>query len=382
MHSSISMEAAPYIDCFRPSAAQLIESFLRPKIAGELHHPAARFFRDADVYSAAPDDLVADRAPAPGTGDDGDHGPPAWYFFSPVGYTSASRRTRKSRTVAGTDGKGRWHTEVGRKRVEGTAGGYMSKFSYQEKTSSGTTKPGGWLMVEYSIDGDGCDIVIAKIYKSPRRSATKVPPSTSYTASSAAAFTMSLMTDTADALLHPVTPCYTYFANHDNASQAMVTRSSPTTPPPLLAQGTGQYPAGQHDAAAAPDQGAGHYYPGAAPGQGAGHPMVMDDIGNDADWAWLWNQKEVLGHADHSLLPSHHMVPSGAANVVSGQNQTMLDAAYDAYAPAKPQHLTPDVVFQPHIASTSGGGLPNYLELDHQFALDDPFSWDYNTYFA
>jgi len=55
--------------------------------------------------------------------------------------------------------------------VKGTAGGYIS-ISYQEKTSSGTTKPGGWIMAEYSIDRRD-DVVIAKIYRSPiRRQAT------------------------------------------------------------------------------------------------------------------------------------------------------------------------------------------------------------------
>jgi hypothetical protein len=55
--------------------------------------------------------------------------------------------------------------------VKGTAGGYISKFSYKEKTSFGTTKP-GWIMAEYSIDRRD-DVVIAKIYRSPiRRQAT------------------------------------------------------------------------------------------------------------------------------------------------------------------------------------------------------------------
>lgn len=198
-------ESAPAVvvgTIFRPTDRQLIESYLRRKIAGDLHNSAASFFREADVYAAAPFDLCAQYAPAPGTcGDGGDHG--VWYFFhnfssSPaVGYASGAsrsrrqagrrlvgggsgpyRRTRRSRTVAGgTDGKGRWRTEAGWKEVQGSAGGYTSKLSYTERrpasSGSGTTateQTGRWLMTEYAVEG--CDTVIAKIYRSPRHPAT------------------------------------------------------------------------------------------------------------------------------------------------------------------------------------------------------------------
>lgn len=209
----------------------------------------------------------------------------------------------------------------------------MSKLSYKEKTTStGTMEPERWLMTEYGIQG--CDIVIAKIYKSPRSPrpgpAMNVPPPTSTAfpiykhAAQLQEVESFLMTDAGGALddfveyqlrLQGRLAQYSCFTNNDDStSQAMGTL---TLPPPLLAQGTGQYPA----AAAPPRHCAGH-----------GHPMVMDDqLGIDADanyWVWLWNQQEVFGHPDgHSLLlPSHHMAPSATATATVTANVVVARA--------------------------------------------------------
>lgn len=156
---------------FCPQDRELIDSFLRPKLAGQTLH--ADFIHDVDVYSAAPDQLVAGLTPAPGTGD-GDGR--VWYFISPVHYVGGSKNARgggparKSRTV-GADGNECWHSETGPKPVKDSAArGCFQKFSYKIKTASGVVKP-GWLMVEYSIDSQehgGADLVLCKVYRSPR----------------------------------------------------------------------------------------------------------------------------------------------------------------------------------------------------------------------
>jgi hypothetical protein len=251
---------------FCPTHREVIELILRPMIGTgrELHFDSRRYVSVADVYSAPPYDLVAQHAQPASSG----HGARAWYFLSPAA-ASASRRARRSRAVAGTDGKGRWHTEAGRKPVQGTAGGYMSKFSYQEKTSSsGTTKPGGWLMAEYGIVG--CDTVIAKIYRSPRRPATNEPlPSWTASSSSTSTWRSSFpMTDAAGDALDSVEPHshqqglshYPYFANHYLAGNHNVVVAAAAA-----GQGAGHYLAGQDlVSAAAADVGPGQ-------GQGAGH---------------------------------------------------------------------------------------------------------------
>lgn len=158
---------------FLPQDRELIDLFLRPKLAGQPFH--AGFIHDVDVYSAAPGKLVAKLDPAPGSG--GGDGR-VWYFFSPVHYVGGDKNARrgggvarKSRTVGAADGKEWWHSETGPKPVKDSAtGGKFQKFSYKVKTASGVVKP-GWLMVEYSVDSQehgGADLVLCKVYRSPR----------------------------------------------------------------------------------------------------------------------------------------------------------------------------------------------------------------------
>ncbi|KAL6662054.1 hypothetical protein ACP70R_001438 [Stipagrostis hirtigluma subsp. patula] len=158
------MAACPVGFVFRPTEAQLMDC-LRLKIAGEHYDDSYDFIKDINVYSNAPDVLVAGHAPAPGTGVAGRR--KEYYFFTELQYVSAvsAARTRRWRIVDGTDGKGHWHPERRKKTVEGSNAGYLNKFSYRVETASGTMRP-GWLMAEYGIEG--CDMVICKVYKSPR----------------------------------------------------------------------------------------------------------------------------------------------------------------------------------------------------------------------
>ncbi|KAE8805782.1 hypothetical protein D1007_18131 [Hordeum vulgare] len=152
---------------FNPPDRELTDTYLRREIDGQ--PIAASFMHHADVYSAAPEKLVEGRQHAPGIGEaQRDKDKRAWYFFTTLrhaGKNVAGRHRRISRTIGGADdGKKRWwHSEGSAKAVKGSAaGGELQKFSYKVDSM-----PGGWLMTEYSIRGAG-DLVLCKIYKTPR----------------------------------------------------------------------------------------------------------------------------------------------------------------------------------------------------------------------
>ncbi|KAK3127046.1 hypothetical protein QOZ80_7AG0567570 [Eleusine coracana subsp. coracana] len=154
---------------FSPSNDELVDRYLRAKLSGLAK---SRFFHDADVCSARPDDLVRDYTPARVQSRDAGDGK-QWYFFSPVRFLGGSLKKR-SRTIDGTGDTECWHAEGRTKPVEGSAaGGYMTKFSYHVKNKIGPKKmveKPGWIMAEYSFKDtmeDG-DMVLCKIYKSPR----------------------------------------------------------------------------------------------------------------------------------------------------------------------------------------------------------------------
>ncbi|KAL5210524.1 hypothetical protein ABZP36_006147 [Zizania latifolia] len=160
---------------FFPSDEHLTDCYLRQYLVqtklADLPASVSSFFHEVDVYSASPEQLVANLAPARGTGD-GDRR--VWYMFSPVRSIS-SRVARKSRVV-GPNGNESWHAEGSPKNVKGsTAGGKLQKFSYKIKTASGVVKP-GWLMVEYSIPGAD-HLVLCKVYRSPRSSSSSTASS-------------------------------------------------------------------------------------------------------------------------------------------------------------------------------------------------------------
>uniref|UniRef100_A0A8I7B6T5 NAC domain-containing protein n=1 Tax=Hordeum vulgare subsp. vulgare TaxID=112509 RepID=A0A8I7B6T5_HORVV len=152
---------------FNPPDRELTDTYLRREIDGQ--PIAASFMHHVDVYSAAPEKLVEGRQQAPGIGEaQRDQDKRAWYFFTTLrhaGKNVAGRHRRISRTIGGADdGKKRWwHSEGSAKPAKGSAaGGELQKFSYKVESM-----PGGWLMTEYSIRGAG-DLVLCKIYKTPR----------------------------------------------------------------------------------------------------------------------------------------------------------------------------------------------------------------------
>lgn len=152
-----------------PSEEKLITSFLRPRAfasASSGDDGPRAFIHDADVYSADPAELTAEFAPAVASNGDG-----AWYFFSTVRAKTRDGQ-RKARTV--DTGEGCWHSEAGAKPVVDDAGRYLGQrqsFSFVTKMD-GRRVRSGWLMVELSLDdgrgGGGTDMVLCKIYFSPR----------------------------------------------------------------------------------------------------------------------------------------------------------------------------------------------------------------------
>ncbi|KAL5218245.1 hypothetical protein ABZP36_018929 [Zizania latifolia] len=161
---------------FVPQDSVLVDSFLRPKIAGHsFSSHITAFMHDVDVYSVPPDQLAAEHEHAPTTGRK------VWYFFSPRARAKSARgggaaTTRRARTI-GADGNRWWHSEGSQKEVKGSAsGGYFKKFTYKEKTASGVVVKPGWLMVEYGITQEhgGANLVLCKIYCSPRTESPSV----------------------------------------------------------------------------------------------------------------------------------------------------------------------------------------------------------------
>ncbi|KAF0909438.1 hypothetical protein E2562_036266 [Oryza meyeriana var. granulata] len=183
------MEMAPLADPavedfpipFLPQDSELLDCLLRPKIAGDrIDSRFTALVHDADVYSLPPDQLAARHEGAPGS--DGDK---VWYFFSGAG-SSRGGGGRRACTVGG-DGSKRWCSVGSKKKVEGgvPGGGYCQKLRYKEKTASGVVAP-GWTMVEYGVAQElagGADLVLCKIFRSPRAARSESDSSTSASAS-------------------------------------------------------------------------------------------------------------------------------------------------------------------------------------------------------
>ncbi|TVU37906.1 hypothetical protein EJB05_11249, partial [Eragrostis curvula] len=164
---------------FTPSNASLVDRYLRRKVAGgQISDDAsACFFNDADVCSARPYDLVRDRTPARVPCRDAGDGM-QWFFFSPA----RCGGKRRSRTIDGTSGKESWHSEGSAVAVEGSAaGGFVQKFSYHVRPAPGVVEKPGWIMAEYSVvkETRAGDLVLCKVYKSPRGPGRSRAPSSS-----------------------------------------------------------------------------------------------------------------------------------------------------------------------------------------------------------
>uniref|UniRef100_K4AIV8 NAC domain-containing protein n=1 Tax=Setaria italica TaxID=4555 RepID=K4AIV8_SETIT len=118
------------------------------------------FVHHADVCSAAPEDLVTDLEPAPGTS--------VWYFYCVKKYKSTHGRPggHRQRAIAASDTC--WHSEAGAKEVKGSeGGGTVCHLSYGRKDGRSFSRL-GWCMMEYDDATGGSDYVLCKIYRSPR----------------------------------------------------------------------------------------------------------------------------------------------------------------------------------------------------------------------
>ncbi|KAF7105919.1 hypothetical protein CFC21_106689 [Triticum aestivum] len=122
---------------FSPADHELTDLYLGGQIAG---HPVfSTFIHHADVYSAAPAELVAGREHV--RDRDGNE-----------------KKKSKLRTIDDDPSKSYWHSESGKKPVEGSAvGGYVQDFVYAIK-KDGHVERLGWRMKEYGLStehGDG-----------------------------------------------------------------------------------------------------------------------------------------------------------------------------------------------------------------------------------
>lgn len=173
---------------FKPPDRELTDTYLRREIDGQ--PIAASFMHHVDVYSAAPEKLVEGRQHAPGLGEaEEDKDKREWYFFTTLRHAGKfvpGGPRRISRTIGGAaDGKKRcWHSEGSMKAVKGSAaGGELQKFTYKVDST-----PGGWLMTEYSLHGAG-DLVLCKVYKTPRPRPARRPHVSSPASSSSSCTT-------------------------------------------------------------------------------------------------------------------------------------------------------------------------------------------------
>uniref|UniRef100_A0A0D9WZ28 NAC domain-containing protein n=1 Tax=Leersia perrieri TaxID=77586 RepID=A0A0D9WZ28_9ORYZ len=165
---------------FLPTDGEILHCLLRPKIAGAfIDSRFTHLVHDIDdVFALPPDQLAAAHSHAPGA-----RGDKAWYFFSTrIGSGGHGRRV-------GDDGSKRWCSVGSKKELAGGAG-YCRRFRYREKTAKGVVAP-GWMMLEYGVvsqehagGADGIsELVLCKIFRSPRSDSGSPSSSTSASAS-------------------------------------------------------------------------------------------------------------------------------------------------------------------------------------------------------
>ncbi|CAD6207595.1 unnamed protein product [Miscanthus lutarioriparius] len=163
-------------------------ALLRRVRAGDHVH----FVHHVDVCDAVPEVLVADLEPVPGTGVEDDGYSRIWYFYHAKKFTNTRGKLsgHRQRAVTGGDGTS-WHSEIGRKDVEGSGGGTFCTFSYGRKTepSARSIDRMGWCMAEYDFVAadkkqdeaadDSSNYVLCKVYRSPRAKGKSAPVSAS-----------------------------------------------------------------------------------------------------------------------------------------------------------------------------------------------------------
>jgi len=155
---------------FRPTDAELIEFYLRPRLQAGIS-PASFLIQEADIYKRQPSDLFAD------VGQFfiyGRHEIKEMYFFTPR-HPAGGGGKMVSRTVAG--GSGTWDGRAAGILIMSAAGdeiiGHKMQFCFNQLTDdeNGRRKKikKDWLMHEYRLhspDSDKFDdFVLCRIYK-------------------------------------------------------------------------------------------------------------------------------------------------------------------------------------------------------------------------
>uniref|UniRef100_A0A0D9V433 NAC domain-containing protein n=1 Tax=Leersia perrieri TaxID=77586 RepID=A0A0D9V433_9ORYZ len=170
-----------------PTDHELLTRYLRRHVESG-KNPWA-YVHDADVYAADPEDLTGEYPPAVAS-----DGSKAWYFFTTVRAKTGGGQ-RRARAVG--DG-GCWHSESGaRDVVAGARGpgsvaiGRRQFFSFVKKEGSRRVRS-GWIMVEIGLnlgqqDVPSDELVLCKVYRSPRAPPPAVNRSTAAPPPAAAA---------------------------------------------------------------------------------------------------------------------------------------------------------------------------------------------------
>jgi hypothetical protein len=138
------------------------------------------FIHRADVFSAAPEELVADLQPVPGTDATEDGYNSVWYIYCPKRYknTRGNASGHRQRALE-VDAKMRWHSETGPKPVQGVPGATFCNLSYGRKEKDGASGRQrldrmGWCMTEFDdTQGGGGDHVLCRLHRSSSSLAKK-----------------------------------------------------------------------------------------------------------------------------------------------------------------------------------------------------------------
>ncbi|AQK41492.1 Putative NAC domain transcription factor superfamily protein [Zea mays] len=149
-------------------------ALLRDLRAGTVDPRFKAFIHHADVYTAVPEELVADLEPVPGTDVTEDGYNRQWYIYCPKRYKNGEGRTSGHRLRAVETAGTCWHSETGPKSMQGLPGATFCSLSYghKEKEDEGTSGRHrfhrmGWRMFEYDdTQGGGGDHVLCKVHRS------------------------------------------------------------------------------------------------------------------------------------------------------------------------------------------------------------------------
>jgi hypothetical protein len=158
-------------------------ALLRGLRAGTVDHRFKAFIHNVDVYTAAPEELVAGLEPVPGTDVTEDGYNRQWYIYCPKRYKNGEGRASGHRLRAVETARTCWHSETGPKPMEGLPGATFCSLSYGRKENENEGTSGrhrhrfhrmGWQMTEYDdTQGGGGDHVLCKVHRSSSSLAKK-----------------------------------------------------------------------------------------------------------------------------------------------------------------------------------------------------------------